>query len=769
MSGASVSSNESAPSGFSGEPEVTPELAARHGLSPDEFEHAQRVLGRLPTFTELGILSALWSEHCSYKSSKPHLKKFPTQSPRVLQGPGENAGIVEIGEGLAAVFKMESHNHPSFIEPCQGAATGVGGILRDVFAMGARPVALLNSLRFGELSQVRNRYLLKEVVAGIAGYGNSIGVSTVGGEVGIDSCYNGNCLVNVFCLGIARTDRIFRGVADGLGNPVVYVGARTGRDGIHGAAMASESFEEESSEKRPAVQVGDPFMEKLLLEACLELMETDSIVAIQDMGAAGLTSSSAEMAARGEVGIKIETARVPRREDRMNPYEVMLSESQERMLLILRPEGLPKASEIFQKWDLEFAVVGEVTEKNRLQVVDNGLCVADLPISLLVDEVPQPVRLVTPPKASRFASIGSDAKSALGPNLNLDEAWAGVLAHPDIASKHLVFRQYDHMVRTDTVLRPGGDAAVVRVKGTDKGLALTVDGNSRYCALNPRVGGRIAVMEAARNLSCVGAEPIGLTDCLNFGNPERPEVMWQFAEVIEGMSEACRKIGVPVVSGNVSFYNETEGENIHPTPTVGMVGLVENGSNICPTAFQREGDLIVLLGEPGRYEEESALGGSVYLWHVLGRKLGPCPEVHLNAEAALQSLCRRAVAKRLLSSCHDISDGGLAVALAESGSLANPPLGAQVEIPWTGNPEAILFGEAQGRVVISIPRRNLSLLVELAREADVPVYHLGHVQKENFTVRFSSGLARKENFLNPSVEKLRRAWQEGLEAALNPD
>ena len=755
MSGASVSSNESAPSGFSGEPEVTPELAARHGLSPDEFEHAQRVLGRLPTFTELGILSALWSEHCSYKSSKPHLKKFPTQSPRVLQGPGENAGIVEIGEGLAAVFKMESHNHPSFIEPCQGAATGVGGILRDVFTMGARPVALLNSLRFGELSQARNRYLLKEVVAGIAGYGNSIGVSTVGGEVGIDSCYNGNCLVNVFCLGVARTDRIFRGVADGLGNPVVYVGARTGRDGIHGAAMASESFEEESSEKRPAVQVGDPFMEKLLLEACLELMETDSIVAIQDMGAAGLTSSSAEMAARGEVGIKIEMARVPRREDRMNPYEVMLSESQERMLLILRPEGLPKASEIFQKWDLEFAVVGEVTEKNRLQVVDNGLCVADLPISLLVDEVPQPVRLVTPPKASRFASIGSDAKSTLGPNLNLDEAWAGVLAHPDIASKHLVFRQYDHMVRTDTVLRPGGDAAVVRVKGTDKGLALTVDGNSRYCALNPRVGGRIAVMEAARNLSCVGAEPIGLTDCLNFGNPERPEVMWQFAEVIEGMSEACRKIGVPVVSGNVSFYNETEGENIHPTPTVGMVGLVENGSNICPTAFQREGDLIVLLGEPGRYEEESALGGSVYLWHVLGRKLGPCPEVHLNAEAALQSLCRRAVAKRLLSSCHDISDGGLAVALAESGSLANPPLGAQVEIPWTGNPEAILFGEAQGRVVISIPRRNLSLLVELAREADVPVYHLGHVQKENF--------------LNPSVEKLRRAWQEGLEAALNPD
>lgn len=769
MSGASVSSNESAPSGFSGEPEVTPELAARHGLSPDEFEHAQRVLGRLPTFTELGILSALWSEHCSYKSSKPHLKKFPTQSPRVLQGPGENAGIVEIGEGLAAVFKMESHNHPSFIEPCQGAATGVGGILRDVFTMGARPVALLNSLRFGELSQARNRYLLKEVVAGIAGYGNSIGVSTVGGEVGIDSCYNGNCLVNVFCLGIARTDRIFRGVADGLGNPVVYVGARTGRDGIHGAAMASESFEEESSEKRPAVQVGDPFMEKLLLEACLELMETDSIVAIQDMGAAGLTSSSAEMAARGEVGIKIEMARVPRRDDRMNPYEVMLSESQERMLLILRPEGLPKASEIFRKWDLEFAVVGEVTEKNRLQVVDNGLCVADLPISLLVDEVPQPVRLVTPPKASRFASIGSDAKSTLGPNLNLDEAWAGVLAHPDIASKHLVFRQYDHMVRTDTVLRPGGDAAVVRVKGTDKGLALTVDGNSRYCALNPRVGGRIAVMEAARNLSCVGAEPIGLTDCLNFGNPERPEVMWQFAEVIEGMSEACRKIGVPVVSGNVSFYNETEGENIHPTPTVGMVGLVENGSNICPTAFQREGDLIVLLGEPGRYEEESALGGSVYLWHVLGRKLGPCPEVHLNAEAALQSLCRRAVAKRLLSSCHDISDGGLAVALAESGALANPPLGAQVEIPWTGNPEAILFGEAQGRVVISIPRRNLSLLVELAREADVPVYHLGHVQMEHFTVRFSSGLARKENFLNPSVEKLRRAWQEGLEAALNPD
>ncbi|MBI2882095.1 MAG: phosphoribosylformylglycinamidine synthase subunit PurL [Candidatus Tectomicrobia bacterium] len=749
------------------EPEVTPRLAAAHGLTEAEFAHACRVLGRPPTFTELGILSALWSEHCSYKSSRPYLKKFPTQGPRVLQGPGENAGIVDIGGGLAAVFKMESHNHPSFIEPYQGAATGVGGILRDVFTMGARPVALLNSLRFGDLSDPRSRYLLKEVVAGIAGYGNCMGVPTVGGEVAVDPCYAGNCLVNAFCLGVVRTDRIFRGRAAGVGNAVVYVGARTGRDGIHGASMASESFGEEAGEKRPAVQVGDPFLEKLLLEACLELMATEAIVAIQDMGAAGLSSASAEMAARGGVGVRIDVARVPRREAGMTPYEVMLSESQERMLMVVKPESLDAASAVFAKWDLEFAVVGEVTADGRLRVVDKERCAADLPVRLLVDEVPPPARPASAPKEPRYPPVRAAELRAASARLDPAQALRRLLSHPDLASKRYVYSQYDHMVRTDTLLRPGGDAAVLRVKGSARGLALTVDGNGRYCALDPRMGGRIAVAEAARNLSCVGAAPIGLTDCLNFGNPELPEVMWQFAEAVEGMAEACRRLGVPVVSGNVSFYNETRGENIHPTPTVAMVGLLEEAERHCPTAFQRAGDSVVLLGPPEGSSPGSggsALGGSAYLWHVLGLRRGPCPGLDLEGEAALQALCRRAVAEGLLSSCHDVSDGGLAVALAECGLLADPPLGVSAAVPWEGEPEALLFGEEQGRVVASLPADRLPRLESLGREAGVPLQALGTVGGDRFVIRVSAGSSLP--VIDAAMGDLGEEWRWGLERAL---
>ena len=757
------------------EPEVTQQLAVEHGLTQAEYAHALQVLGRHPTLTELGILSALWSEHCSYKSSKPHLKKFPTQGPRVLQGPGENAGVVDIGDGLAAVFKMESHNHPSFIEPYQGAATGVGGILRDIFTMGARPAALLNSLRFGELSDPKSRYLLQEVVAGIAGYGNCVGVPTVGGEVAVDPCYSGNCLVNAFCLGIVRRDRIFRGRAEGAGNPIVYVGARTGRDGIHGASMASESFGEEAGQKRPAVQVGDPFLEKLLLEACLELMATDAIVAIQDMGAAGLSSSSAEMASRGGVGVRIDVSRVPRRETGMTPYEVMLSESQERMLIILRPEGLETAAEIFEKWDLEFAVIGEVTVDGRFRVVDGERSVADLPIRLLVDEVPQPPRPLSPPTEKKYPPIEARELSAEIPWRNLKgpvasggltDALQELLSLPDLTSKHFIYSQYDHMVRTDTLLRPGGDAAVLRVKGSPKGLALTVDGNSRYCALEPRLGGRIAVAEAARNLSCVGAEPIGLTDCLNFGNPERPEVMWEFVEVVEGMAEACRRLGVPVVSGNVSFYNETRGGNIHPTPTVGMVGLLENAAGSCPAAFQREGDLAVLLGPPGGDPPDSGLGGSAYLWHVARLRRGPCPKVDLDREAALHTLCRSAVSEGVLSSCHDVSDGGLAVALAECGILADSPLGVSATFSWAGRPDELLFGEGQGRAVVSLRPERLPQLETLGRQAGVPLAVLGEVGGERFEIQIVDGSGRARPVVDAPVQNVWEGWSTGLERAL---
>ncbi|TKB80918.1 MAG: phosphoribosylformylglycinamidine synthase subunit PurL, partial [Nitrospira sp.] len=574
---------------------ITKELIAQHNLTQEEFKKIVEILGREPNLTELGMFSVMWSEHCSYKSSRVHLRKLPTTGPRVVQGPGENAGAVDIGDGLCAVFKMESHNHPSFIEPYQGAATGVGGILRDIFTMGARPIALMDSLRFGLLDHAKNRFLVKGVVHGISAYGNCMGVPTVGGEVIFNEIYANNPLVNVFCLGLAQQDKIFKGKAAGVGNPLIYVGAKTGRDGIHGATMASDSFTEESESKRPTVQVGDPFTEKLLLEACLELMSTDLLVGIQDMGAAGLTSSSCEMASRADTGVDLDLTHVPRREPGMMAYELMLSESQERMLMVAKRGKEDEVLRICRKWDLDVAVVGRVTEDGILRVRDQGQVVAEIPAKALADEGPQYERPQAPPAYQEYlqALTLDSLRDVQDPTAVL----LSLLESPTIASKRWIYQQYDHMVRTNTVVRPGSDAAVVRVKGTNKALAMVADGNGRYCVLHPYIGGMIAVAEAARNLVCSGAEPIGLTDCLNFGNPERPDVMWQFMMVIEGLKDACEAFAIPVVSGNVSFYNETNGLSIYPTPILGMVGLIEPADRITTQWFKQAGDAIILLGK----------------------------------------------------------------------------------------------------------------------------------------------------------------------------
>ena len=570
------------------------ETLDRHGLSGEEYQRIVKALGREPSLTELGIFSVMWSEHCSYKSSRVYLRTLPTTGPRVLQGPGENAGAVDIGDGLAAVFKIESHNHPSFIEPYQGAATGVGGIIRDIFTMGARPIALLNSLRFGELDDSRVRRNMEGVVAGIAGYGNSIGIPTVGGEVAFENCYAGNPLVNVFCLGLAKAAEIVKGVAKGTGNPVYYVGSKTGRDGIHGATMASAEFDENSAEKRPAVQVGDPFMEKLLLEACLEVMKTDVLIGIQDMGAAGLTCSTCEMGARGGSGIDIDVVHVPQRETGMTPYEIMLSESQERMLLVVKRGREREVEEIFEKWDLHAARIGEVTDDGLMRVRERGVVVAEIPTRALTDDAPVYTRPTETPKyldeVQRLSLPASPVVSDL-------EAFRRLLASPAIASKLWVYRQYDHMVRTNTVVLPGMGAGVVRVKGTDRALALSVDGNGRYGYLDPYRGAVLAVAEASRNVACAGAEPIGATNCLNFGNPERPEIMWQFARSVEGIAAACKALDLPITGGNVSLYNETDGEAIYPTPVLGVVGLIDDASKVLGRTFKAGGDAIVLLGK----------------------------------------------------------------------------------------------------------------------------------------------------------------------------
>jgi phosphoribosylformylglycinamidine synthase len=734
------------------EPEVSGDLALAHGLTLEEYEKIVSLLGRAPNYTELGVFSVMWSEHCSYKSSRHYLRRLPTEAPQVLQGPGENAGVVDIGDGLAVAFKMESHNHPSFIEPYQGAATGVGGILRDIFTMGARPIASLNSLRFGAIDHPRTGYLLAGVVAGIGGYGNCIGVPTLGGECYFDECYNANILVNAFTLGITTHRRIFTGIAKGIGNPVMYVGSKTGRDGIHGATMASESFSGEKEQRRPTVQVGDPFTEKLLLEACLELMEQDYIVGIQDMGAAGLTSSSSEMAGRGGVGIELDLSRVPLRETGMTPYEILLSESQERMLLVARKGMEEHIQRIFEKWDLDAVVIGQVTDDHQFRALFDGVEVARMPVAALTREAPAYHR-----PAARPASLDEAQHldlDAIAEPRDLGATLKRLLAAPNIASKEWIYRQYDHYVRGNTVVAPGADAAVIRVKNTKKGLALTVDGNSRYCYLDPYVGGVIAVAEAARNLACVGARPIGLTDCLNFGSPENPAVMWQFAEVIRGMRDACIALKVPVVSGNVSFYNETDGTPIYPTPTIGMVGLLDRVERVVTPWFKSAGDLVVLLG---RTREE--LGGSEYLKLIHGQTRGTPPWIDLTMEQAVQACCRDAIEQGLLHSAHDVSDGGLAVALAEC-SIAGPdkPLGVRIDTHQMNRGDAFLFSESQSRIIVSLAEEKLGELEEVAARHAVPLQVIGAVGGNRFVIQPLLGLP---------LEDLRAAWLGGLTERLN--
>ncbi len=708
---------------------MTKALLDQHKLNEEEYQKILHILGRDPNWTELGMFSAMWSEHCSYKSSRIHLKKLPTTGPRVVQGPGENAGAVDIGDGLCAVFKMESHNHPSFIEPYQGAATGVGGILRDIFTMGARPIALLDSLRFGGLDNPQNRRLLKGVVSGIAGYGNCTGVPTVGGEIVFSDIYALNPLVNVFCLGIARQDRIFRGKAAGVGNPVIYFGSKTGRDGIHGATMASDSFDEESAKKRPTVQVGDPFTEKLLLEACLELMTTDLLVGIQDMGAAGLTSSACEMASREGTGVELELAEVPRREPGMTPYEIMLSESQERMLMVAKAGKEDEVLAICRKWDLDVAVIGRVTDTGRVVVKDSGTVVADIPAKALADEGPRYDRPSAPPAYQEMLqALNYDAlPDVKDPNAAL----LALLESPTIASKRWVYEQYDHMVRTNTIVRPGSDAAVLRVKGTEKALAVSVDCNGRYCLLNPYEGAKIAIAECARNLVCSGAQPIGVTDCLNFGNPQRPDIMWQFVMAIEGLKDACEALSVPIVSGNVSFYNETNDLSIYPTPMIGMVGLIDRAEQAVTQWFKENGHAIILLGKT-----REDLGGTEYLRVLHHREQGSPPLLSLEAEKAVQICALTLMRQGLVQSAHDCSDGGLAVALAES-CISGPgeKLGAVIQLPLDGlRRDALLFGESQSRILLSVRPEHADRVLNSAWDAGVPAARIGTVGGSRLTV-----------------------------------
>ena len=671
---------------------ITPELVRQHGLTPDEYERFRALVGREPTLTELGIVSAMWNEHCSYKSSRKHLRGLPTSAPWVIQGPGENAGVIDIGEGLACVFKMESHNHPSFIEPYQGAATGVGGILRDVFTMGARPIAALNALRFGSPDHPRTRHLVSGVVAGVGGYGNSFGVPTVGGLVGFHKRYDGNILVNAMAVGLARADAIFYAAATGVGNPIVYLGSKTGRDGIHGATMASAEFDEASESKRPTVQVGDPFAEKLLLEACLELMASGAVIAIQDMGAAGLTCSAVEMGAKGNLGVELHLEKVPTREEGMTPYEMMLSESQERMLMVLKPGMEAEAEAIFVKWGLDFAVIGHTTDTLRFVIKHNGETVADLPIKELGDEAPlydRPHIANTHQPVIAAASVEASVPNA--------EALKRLIGSPELASKRWVYEQYDHFILGNTVQKPGGDAAIVRVEDGPKGLALTTDVTPRYCEADPVEGGRQAVAEAWRNITAVGGRPLAITDNLNFGNPEKPEVMGQLVGCLKGIGEACLALDFPVVSGNVSLYNETNGIGILPTPTIGGVGVMDDVERHATVALKREGDVLVLIGRT-----EGWLGQSLYLSEIAGREEGAPPPVDLAVERRNGDFVRSLIVSGIADTVHDLSDGGLAVALAEMAMAGG--IGAALPAAPDGVPvHAFLFGEDQGRYLIAVP------------------------------------------------------------------
>jgi phosphoribosylformylglycinamidine synthase len=749
------------------EPAITPELIRQHGLSEEEYARCRQVLGREPNYTELGIFSAMWSEHCSYKSSKVHLRRLPTSGPRVVQGPGENAGVVDIDDGDVAVFKMESHNHPSFIEPVQGAATGVGGILRDVFTMGARPIASLNALRFGAPGAPRMRYLIGGVVHGISMYGNSIGVPTVGGEVTFHPSYNGNILVNAFTLGVARRDRIFLGKAEGPGNPVIYFGSKTGRDGIHGATMASDVFDSEKEARRPTVQVGDPFTEKLLLEASLELMKGDFLVGIQDMGAAGLTCSTLEMAGRAGTGVVVDLARVPRREEGMTPYEVMLSESQERMLMVVRRGREAEALAIVRKWDLDAAVIGEVTSDGLARIVEDGRPIASVPAAPLSDASPVYERPLREP-ASFKARRRLDLSSVPVPD-DLGATLERLLASPNLCSREWVWRQYDHTVRAGTVVRPGSDAAVVRVPGpAPKALALSSDCNPRFCLLDPYLGAAHAVAESARNVACAGARPLAATDCLNFGNPENPEIMWQFARAVEGIGDACRHLGTPIVSGNVSLYNETDGQAIAPTPTIAMVGLLKQVEMATTSWFREDGDAIVLVGDT---REE--LGATEYLAVIHGREEGAPPGLDLALEAAVQETVLRAIERGIVRSAHDVSEGGLAVALAEccmAGTDAmgtgRPLRGAVVDLPGGLREDALLFGESASRVVLTLRQADLPALEAVVGSLPgrrPPVRVIGRV--EGARLRVQSGGA---TLLDRPVDLLHRMWHSTFPALMTP-
>jgi phosphoribosylformylglycinamidine synthase len=712
--------------GQSGGPDqtkITPELVAEHGLKPDEYERILALIGREPTLTELGIFSAMWNEHCSYKSSKVHLRTLPTRAPWVIQGPGENAGVIAIGDGLAVVFKMESHNHPSYIEPYQGAATGVGGILRDVFTMGARPVACLNALRFGNPAHPRTRHLVAGVVAGIGGYGNSFGVPTVGGSVGFHTRYDGNCLVNAMAVGIARADRIFYAKATGVGKPIVYLGSKTGRDGIHGASMASAEFGEDSAEKRPTVQVGDPFAEKLLLEACLEIMANDCVIAIQDMGAAGLTSSAVEMGAKGDLGVTLDLDKVPCREAGMTAYEMMLSESQERMLMVLRPEREAAAEAIFRKWGLDFAVIGETTPTKRFVVCRHGKAVADLPIKELGDEAPvyrRPFVEPVPPPVLAPAAVESRGSIA--------DALERLVGSPDLCSKRWVWEQYDHIILGNTVQRPGGDAAVLRIEEGPKGLALTTDVTERYCEADPFEGGKQAVAEAWRNLCAVGARPLAVTDNLNFGNPERPDIMGQFVGCVRGIAQACEALDFPVVSGNVSLYNETSGRAILPTPTIGGVGVLEDFTKSASLAFKGAGEAILLVGDTTGW-----LGQSLYLREVCAQEDGAPPPVDLAAERLRGEWVRSQIAEGRLTAVHDVSDGGLLIALAEMAMASG--IGARLDAPPSLLPaHAYWFGEDQARYVVTTAVAEAEALMGQATAAGIPVRRIGLTSGDALTV-----------------------------------
>jgi len=721
-----------------GDPVITPALVAEHGLTPDEFQRLVDMLGRTPTFTELGIVSALWSEHCSYKHSRPVLRTLPTKAPYVLQGPGENAGVISVGDGIAVAFKIESHNHPSAVEPYQGAATGVGGILRDVFTMGARPIAMLDSLRFGSLDHPRVRYLFAGVVKGIGDYGNSVGVPTIGGEVVFDPAYETNPLVNAMCVGVMHEDDLIRAKAEGVGNPIIAVGARTGRDGIHGASFASEDLSHESDAKRPRVQVGDPFTEKLLLEASLELIKSGHIVAIQDMGAAGLTSSSAEMAARGDVGVTIDVTKMPVREEGMTPYEILLSESQERMLVVARRGHEAAVKEILAKWDLSAEVIGEVIAEPVYRVTEGDRVVAEFPGSRLVTDCP-----VYNPDARESDAVAAlrarDVAATPERSEERDPVWtlSQLLSSPTIASKAWVYRQYDTSVRTNTVIGPGGDAAVLRLRGSRKAIAVKTDCNGRYVYLEPRTGGRIAVAEAARNVACTGARPMAITNCLNFGNPKRPEVFYQFREAVGGMADACTALGTPVTGGNVSLYNESPAGAVYPTPVIGMVGLIDDLDHVTRATFETPGDTIVLLGEP-----TSELGGSEYLARIHGVTAGAPPKCDLDAERRLIDALLESIRAGLVSSAHDCSDGGLAVALAECAMASRErTTSATIDLtPWSAlAPRTLLFGEAQGRIVVSTS--NPAAVERIAASHGVPARSIGVVEPPDrpFRIRYSGG------------------------------